>query len=831
MEFQSIHKTFFNSISGSFSEVTDRENYDSQITVTKGEKKIILDYFGKSTILQGNKTSNPKKASKEFLLYPDMALVNLNLVFPKPNKTELRLYLSSDHGFKPKGGDIWFVYIDQSDKLVIGSMPKTEWSEIGIGEQLNFQPKARLLLQLGDQLIRNESIALLEIIKNSYDAYASSVHVLMKNMDSLDTGEIIIEDDGSGMDADIIKNVWMQPGSDYKLKIINAIKSPKEGQRIPIGEKGIGRFGVHKLGFQIEVVSKMAGKKEVFLKINWKDFEKDDLLENIKVLMSERDSSEYFTGKKTGTRIIIRKLKNKWTRGTVRELYRAVNSLSSPFDTLDSFKVYFRIDKQDWLAGLLSFKDIESYALYYAEAIIDGHEIKKLTYEFRPWDTMTKLKSRPKVLENIRMVEQVSNEETKKKEWVDLDLSVYKIGKIKFKILIFDRESKILSLGVSDKKGFKDYLNVNGGVRVFRNGMRVYDYGEPNNDWLNLDILRVNQPGKTVSNNIIIGAVDIDRTLSTDLKEKTNREGFVENEAYNKFLSAIKFTLDKILTERNLDKERVRKFYSPSSVNQPVIGNLNKLQSKILSQIPKGEFQNELIKTIKDIEEDYNTISEIYTRSSSAGLSLGIVIHEIIHMISELVIAIQETPSNSHIKSLVQTLQKTTSDYAGVIKQSGKSKEDLIEIIDQALSNIQYRIKAHGLEIVRKYKERINLNTTIKCSSNLIISTIINLTDNSIWWQNYANTQKKKLFIDITEDHAGYISILIADNGPGFSIPTEEAVKPFVSDKPSGMGLGLHLAHEVMNSQKGQLIFPEKDDFEIPNSFKNGAKILLAFKK
>ncbi len=117
------------------------------------------------------------------------------------------------------------------------------------------------------------------------------------------------------------------------------------------------------------------------------------------------------------------------------------------------------------------------------------------------------------------------------------------------------------------------------------------------------------------------------------------------------------------------------------------------------------------------------------------------------------------------------------------------------------------------------------------CAQNLVTSSIINIIDNSIWWQNYANTTPKRIFIDIIDESPHFVSILIADNGPGFSIGSEDAVRPFVSDKPGGMGLGLHLAHEVMNGQKGRLIFPEAHDFEMPDEFQKGAKILLQFRK
>ena len=149
-----------------------------------------------------------------------------------------------------------------------------------------------------------------------------------------------------------------------------------------VGEKGIGRFGVHKLGYQIHLVSKMKGEKEVSIDIDWKDFEKDKFLNKIEIPIIVRESPKYFVKGKTGTRIVIKHLRNAWTRGSIRELYRAVNSLNSPFDGLDSFKVYFSIDNQEWLTGLLSFRDIEKYALYYGEATIKGNKIKLLKYKF-----------------------------------------------------------------------------------------------------------------------------------------------------------------------------------------------------------------------------------------------------------------------------------------------------------------------------------------------------------------------------------------------------------------------------------------------------------------
>ncbi|MCD4664514.1 MAG: ATP-binding protein, partial [Bacteroidales bacterium] len=397
-------------------------------------------------------------------------------------------------------------------------------------ELLYFKPRARILLQLGEQLIKNESIALLEIVKNSYDADAQNVKVTFQNIDDQKKGKIIIQDDGTGMDADIIRNVWMEPGSDYKAKLFKEkIRSPKFN-RLPLGEKGIGRFGVHKLGSKIELISKQHNNNEVYFHIDWTKFERANYLDDVGIELFERQA-KVFQNQKTGTKIIIKKLKTTWTRGMLRDVYRALNSLNSPFESLDSFKISFKTDKQEWLKGLLSFDDIKDYALFKAEAQINANVISKLKYDFSPWKTMTKLNTRKIIKENIKLIKYDKGI----RKWVPFNYYNSRVGNIKLKLLIFDRGSKILSYGVQDKKGLTDYLDINGGIRVYRDGVRVYDYGEPENDWLELDIRRVNIPTVRISNNIVVGAVYLQREQSEHLIEKTNREGFIENQSYEYF--------------------------------------------------------------------------------------------------------------------------------------------------------------------------------------------------------------------------------------------------------------------------------------------------------
>ena len=134
----------------------------------------------------------------------------------------------------------------------------------------HFKTRARILCQLGEQLIKNEGIALLELIKNAYDADASLCDVVMSNPTSPENGSIVIQDDGIGMNYDTIVNVWLEIGTDHKANLEpgKSAKRTSKFKRICLGEKGIGRLGVHRLGREIELISHAKDSDEVVLKID-----------------------------------------------------------------------------------------------------------------------------------------------------------------------------------------------------------------------------------------------------------------------------------------------------------------------------------------------------------------------------------------------------------------------------------------------------------------------------------------------------------------------------------------------------------------------------------
>lgn len=695
-------------------------------------------------------------------------------------------------------------------------------------KQISFKSRARLMPQIGDQLIKNESIALLELVKNAYDADAPDVWVEMWDIDKTDKGKIIVKDNGDGMDLSIVENSWMEIGTDNKKNLLDDyILNDKKSAlgRLPMGEKGIGRFGVHKLGSKIILITRMQGRKEVVVKIDWTSFEKFDYLEQVPITVIEREP-EYFTGQQKGTYIEITELKNVWTRGKLRDVYRSIMSLQSPFESIQSFNVVFETNHKEWLEGLLTVDRIKNDALFFADVSIEGNEITELKYEFKPWKVLNKLEEKQVVRTHIEMCRE--EREDKKKILKKIDLGLFDIGKVRMKLMIFDLDNTILSYGVSDKKGLKEYLKNNGGIAVYRDNIRIYEYGDSGNDWLQLESKRINAPGTTLSSKITIGAIYLNRQDSGSLIEKTNREGFVENEAFEEFRYAIVNAIEKIQTLRNIDKDLLKKYYGPSGKAEPVLSSIEDLKIVIDKNIDDIKLKNLINKSLKNIEIDYKNITDVYIRSASAGLSLSVVIHEIEKIIAELKSAIKDEESTEHVKNLVQDLSRVTDGYASVIKSKKQSLVNVSDLIDDALFNVKYRLKVHEIEVVSSYRDK-DRQEIIKCASNLVIGTIMNLVDNSIYWLEYSHIVNKKMYFDVSLDYEGFITIIVADNGYGFTLPTDQVVKPFVTDRVGGMGLGLHLADEIMKSSEGRLVFPDKGDVYLPEEFKNGAVIGLSF--
>ena len=406
---------------------------------------------------------------------------------------------------------------------------------------------------------------------------------------------------------------------------------------------------------------------------------------------------------------------------------------------------------------------------------------------------------------------------------VDTNLADYAIGEVMFTLYIFDLDPQVLRLISSDRRGIKQFLEQNGGIRVYRDGMRVYNYGEPGDDWLNLGGRRVNVPTARLSNNIVTGAFSLNLESSNDLVEKTNREGFVESGAYRSFRDAVVRTVDRITLERNQDKLRIRNAYNKRSESiAEVVDDLRKaLQQRGLLE--------QLEQYIDRLEREYLSVRDRLLTSAGAGLSLAIVIHEVEKGIAELKLAVERESSGDRVKELAHHLSELVDGLTYLTRRSGRSMEKASRLIRQSLFNTEYRLRYHSIEALDLFDSTAE-DFEIRCTRRLLIATLMNLIDNSIYWVNQRRPNKGIIYFGPSRDFPEGPAIIVADNGPGFRDSPELLVEAFISNKPDGMGLGLHLADEVMKAHGGRLHFPEKGEITMPRDI-DGAVVALIFKE
>ena len=699
-------------------------------------------------------------------------------------------------------------------------------------QKVKFRVRARLLEQIGEQLIKSESIALMELIKNAYDADASHCKIEMQNIDVQKNGSIIISDDGTGMDYDILKDVWLEIGTSHKAeKKLTNEKFTSKFLRMPIGEKGIGRFGVHRLGAEIEIITRMQNQNECRLFIDWDKIKFSKYIEEFPITLEER-TPEVFTGDKTGTKIIIRRLKNEWDRKTVRECARAITSLNSPFESKDIFRTDFIIYNSNWLDGLLKFKEIKRYKMFSFEAKLENDIISDFKYSFTPYQNMKKIEPRNIGLQELKR--QSGNQLIKKedREIKIIDLAQAKIGTVIFKGIIFALDTQILDIGmIEDRKGLKDYLLANGGVRVFRDKLRIWDYGEPEDDWLEMEMRRINQPGIRISKRLLLGAVYLSSEQSQDLIEKANREGFMNNTAYQLLKDACRCVLEKVEIFRKQDKEKLRLIYSSGSKKIPVISSIDDAKAIIRMNISDKKVADEITNCLDRIQDDYEEITNNLMISAGAGLNLIIVIHQMQKILKNITASIDSNVPAKNIGKIVKDLANLVEGYSFLIKKSEIKMRNLDNIIEKALFNLEFRIKVHNIELEPSFRNQSDKFEGL-CSETYLINSIMNLVDNSIWWMESMRIKRKSIYIGFSSEYKGFSTIIVADTGPGISIDRELLGKPFMTTKPDGegMGIGLHITTLFMDAMKGKVLYPDFGDFLLPEKYKNGAIVALAFK-
>ncbi len=698
--------------------------------------------------------------------------------------------------------------------------------------KFNFEFSPNLIILLGEQLIHDKKIALSELVKNAYDADASKVEVEIVNK------QIAITDDGCGMDLETVKNIWLKPGISSKPINIKEGKLTPRFYRMPIGEKGVGRLGAHKLGHSIELYTKSLNNKEIYLSINWQDLENSKSLNDFSIEVIEHETAQHFKDKKnTGTKILISDLKETWTDKDLKQLSNDLTNLIAPFSILENFDITLSKGGEIFPNSLKKQANtIKDNALFTFDVIVKDGLVSKFDYKFTPWLGLEKVNKREiNIANNIDLLQKSIG---KNNEILSFDkpLNVYedlKIGEVNFVGFIYDYDNILWNtqkqLLQKDKTVTKNYMKANGGIRVYRDGFRVFNYGEKGNDILELDLKRVNRPAGKISSNQILSAIKLNRKDSTGLIEKTNREGFINSLSLTTLQNMLDEILDIISNFRQEDKGKIIRAYLEGAQDRAGVENkINKIKESINNSDLDEQEKDKINQSLDGFAKDFAQTKEIFMNAANAGLSLTIIIHELEKIITNLNYSIKEMDWNK-VPEIAKYLQTTVNAYKDTIKLDKKtSSVSIAEITKKAIFNVGARFDFHKIEIIQELAD----NLKIPAKQNLIIGTMNNLFDNAIYWLNYQKIERQKIIIKSYKKD-GQIHLLIADNGKGFFIDFESAVMPFITGRKdeSSMGIGLHVANTIMEAHQGLLVEGDFKEEKLPKEFEHGAIVKLIFKE
>lgn len=702
-----------------------------------------------------------------------------------------------------------------------------------------FRPRARLLQLLGDQLIGSPRLAIFELVKNAYDADATRARVTMSHLDTPDA-TIEVVDDGAGMSYDTLRNIWLVPGHDHKAKDrARGIRTPKG--RFPLGEKGVGRFAVHKLGRVVEVVTRQAYGPELVLRIDWEEIATSEFLDEAEVEIIERAPERFAGGK--GTSVAVSGLRGEpWTRGEVRRLFRQITSISSPFAARsDDFAATLHLPQQEkWLADVPDTETLLESAPWRFTFSLTNNQFN-WSYEFRGFKGIalsprTAEGSEYGVLLDPKDLPERDQEALKAKEKSpravrSSSLHQEGVGPISGTLMVYDRDKDVI-VKIGHSASLQEFLNESGGIRVYRDGIRVYNYGEPGDDWLGLDIRRVNSPTKRISNNIVVGAVDLSLEESKSLEEKTNREGFVEGVALGRMRALIRGAIAVFESERNKDKQNLRKLLSKK--RDSLSGGIDKPLQKIKTLAKKNNLSSEVDPLIDRAQKAYNDMREIMLRAGISSMSLVIVYHEIDHGVRLLHAALRGGADTERAIQQARDLVAVLDSFGDLLRKGEASDHDLRDLAERAAELNSVRLANHDIDLEVRVDRGPNADLVpSRFPLGLVLGAVTNLIDNSVYWLSSrwpesASESKRRLLIAVDTEFYDGPALIIADNGPGFADGLEDAIEPFFTRRPDGIGVGLYYVNLIMHTIGGSLRMLDTELVPLGPGY-DGAALALVF--
>ena len=789
--------------------------------------------------------------------------------------------------------------------------------------ELSFKTNARHIGQLGRELVTDFVTALVELIKNSYDADAECAKIVLQDVKSTQ-GRIIVADCGDGMSSYDFENKWMVIGTSNKLSEPYTRKGRKKA-----GKKGIGRFSVERLAEHVAIYSFMEKEKPFCVKIDWNRFEELDILamkQRIDILLhrKDREAAKYLASQMQYalTLDVVKDEDRKMIRSIVGDNYsdytiyfngEILNNLTKIIVPLLQEYEGYRQLIEDIKTPLIDVEDLESCEAYQIlkelchnagkdsitgtvmilEQLRDDwtqKAIDKLQKELRLLVAPNFLENDPFfiefkasefVVEEIISVNDIINTNFAKlearisnngqKSFISYEdrngikkqyENEYKIpllcGNVTFELYYFLRDPEHMQLEGYNYRFVTKVLDTYCGIKIYRDKFRVKPYGESGNDWLFLDKEKVKDThGYLVGNNQTIGRVNISDESNPLLVDATNREGIIENEAFEQLQAFIKECIAvisetrkeayeeekkerlKLEAEKKKIEEEKKELTKEHDAITGLLGNLVETTKNVDKRNGMVAMVQEFADVIqsyhqkqKEYQQQYeenaekryklvqnalnHAMSELatYKNLASLGMLAGEFGHEtsdVVNRIQNAVFTVIRTIQNEptfatslQVLNIVKDDFRRIASYSDMIiaflrKRKRESCEELNvkSVISEICGYYEEILKEFHIELKHECDEKATLNMRQIDLESIVINLITNA------YAQLKVCEERKILIRAWQEK-DFIRIRVDDSGPG--VPAEEReriFKAFITSKEDGIGLGLNIVHDIVVSYGG----------------------------
>lgn len=688
------------------------------------------------------------------------------------------------------------------------------------GEYLSsyeIRPAGRHVLTIGEDLIQDQFSAIVELVKNCYDADSPDAIVHFKKISPNNLLEISIEDHGHGMSTRDVIAKWLVPSTVNKLK---QRKSPNG--RIMQGRKGIGRYAASILGDDLQMETIDISGLKTTLYINWDEFLKYEYLDQIDIPVHTEQTKQ-----SSGTIMAIHSDLNKntyWNEGALQLLRFELKKLIPPkedssfdnnFKIWLSFENFYEDDNKNISEEILPYPILDLFD-YRISGTIFSDGKGTLTYENQ--------KIKNGVIEHI-----------------PFDADTTSCGTLLIDVRVYDREAEsidqLILRGLKDdyshyvtKLQARQLLNRVNGIGVYRNGFRIRPLGDADFDWLKLNEQRVQNPSVKIGNNQVVGYVHVESEEISGLEEKSARDGLKNNDAYRRLVKITCKVINELEQRRFIFRRKLGLSHPSKKIERQLEGlyDYSVLKKSISLSLKKAGLDDIVINEVTDLiskeeTKKNKTIDEIkhtvamYQGQATLGKIVNIILHEGRRPLNYFKNQIpnlnfyggrfkknRDEDSEKEIIRLTTGIADNAAAFVGLFgrldplaakRRETKAMFDLAEALKGVASVFENECKKENIVFDIHCPENIMFNGW----KQDIYTIFTNLFDNSVFWIVEKKSLIRKICVDVTKTDEELI-IDYTDTGPGINNDLLESgviFEPQFTTKPNGTGLGLSIAGEA----------------------------------